>query len=232
MKAIATKYHPATNHRGARITARDCDGNQVTISYDYGMNDTDQHHEALKALVEKKGWDVDPEQFVGGEVQKGMVWVHSNLVCTTPRACQMRKADKQASIERAVEQSLLVPTVPNPDDHFACQLCGKRTKYADKWTDANWRPTKHGKTELHYCEVCYTEQQKLTKLHRYGDQEPDCPVCTGGNAMLPKYNQSVQGWDYECRDCGKIVPFEKANIVEYEFDKKTRLYSTLDQTVA
>ena len=37
-KAITTKYHPATDTRGSRVSAKDMDGNRVSISYPYALS--------------------------------------------------------------------------------------------------------------------------------------------------------------------------------------------------
>ena len=54
MKAILTKYLPATHRRGSRIKAYDSDGNSVTIGYDHAVSDP--HREAAIALVLKMKW--------------------------------------------------------------------------------------------------------------------------------------------------------------------------------
>ena len=56
MKAITTKYLPATNTKGARVTAFDGDGNRVTISYSHELDGVDVHIAAARALCEQMGW--------------------------------------------------------------------------------------------------------------------------------------------------------------------------------
>ncbi len=50
MKAIITKYHGPSNFMGARISAKDEDGNRVSISYPYELDGSDCHYKAAKAL--------------------------------------------------------------------------------------------------------------------------------------------------------------------------------------
>jgi ribosomal protein S27E len=54
MKAILVKYLPATNTRGARLKATDCDHNTLTISYP--SDSTHAHSCAALALCRKMGW--------------------------------------------------------------------------------------------------------------------------------------------------------------------------------
>jgi hypothetical protein len=56
MKAIVTKYHGPTNTRGSRVTASDCDGNRVTVSYDCSLISERAHAKAAIALCKKMGW--------------------------------------------------------------------------------------------------------------------------------------------------------------------------------
>jgi len=80
MKAIMTKYHGPTDTRGARISARDCDGNRVTISYPYQLSGEAVHLSAAEALVAKMGWG--PEgQLVGGGWKDGYAFVFVARLC-------------------------------------------------------------------------------------------------------------------------------------------------------
>jgi len=72
MKAISTKYHGATDTKGSRISARDCDGNRVFVSHHTALGQEDSHKRAVRALMEKMGWD---GELIGGYVGSGMVWV-------------------------------------------------------------------------------------------------------------------------------------------------------------
>ena len=71
-KAIETKYLGPTNYRGSRIKAYEPDGQSVTISYDYGLNDHDLHKKAAQALLDKMNW---PYEIIGGHTRRGMVWI-------------------------------------------------------------------------------------------------------------------------------------------------------------
>lgn len=72
MKAITTKYLPATNTKGARIAAFDGDGNRIVTSWDHGWNTEGNHRGAAAALCRKMGWLV---AFDTGW-QKGGTYVH------------------------------------------------------------------------------------------------------------------------------------------------------------
>jgi hypothetical protein len=50
--AIRTRYHGPTNTKGSRFSAT-YDGNRVTVSYDYGLNPTENHCIAAQAFLEK-----------------------------------------------------------------------------------------------------------------------------------------------------------------------------------
>jgi protein involved in temperature-dependent protein secretion len=54
MKAIITKWIPATDTKPTRISASDGDGNKIVIPCTYG--DTDPSDEAVKALCAKMEW--------------------------------------------------------------------------------------------------------------------------------------------------------------------------------
>jgi hypothetical protein len=70
MKAIETKYLPATNTRGARIKATA--GNMsATVPYDYSLGDVELHFEAVKGLVSKHSLEWDISTMVYGGTDKG-----------------------------------------------------------------------------------------------------------------------------------------------------------------
>jgi hypothetical protein len=56
MKAIVTRYLPATNSRGSRIAASDEDGNRITIPYPHELSGEAVHRLAAQALCAKMGW--------------------------------------------------------------------------------------------------------------------------------------------------------------------------------
>lgn len=73
MKAIITKYIPATNTKGSRISASDCDGNRVTVAYDTQLSGMDCYSVAAQALVDKMGW---PDlAMIGGAIKGGYAFV-------------------------------------------------------------------------------------------------------------------------------------------------------------
>lgn len=77
MKAIETKYHGPTNTRGARVTARDGDGNTARVPYQgptEGPDTTPEqgHARAVVALCAKMGWT---GELVVGWTNRGPVFV-------------------------------------------------------------------------------------------------------------------------------------------------------------
>lgn len=72
MKAIGTKYLPATDYKGSRIKATDFDGNTLTISYPGELFGEDVHRKAAEGLRDKMGWAGD---LVAGATDKGYVFV-------------------------------------------------------------------------------------------------------------------------------------------------------------
>ena len=75
MKAITTKYLAPTNFKGARIKAYDLDGNQVTIRYDYSLNNELAHRKAAFALCKKMNWETN---LVDGTIKGGYVFVFTH----------------------------------------------------------------------------------------------------------------------------------------------------------
>lgn len=65
MKAIVTKYLPATDYLGARIKASTAGGLYVTIRYTYSGQ---EHDEAALALCAKLGW---PGNLISGGMPDG-----------------------------------------------------------------------------------------------------------------------------------------------------------------
>jgi hypothetical protein len=74
MKAIVTKYLPATNFRGSRIKASDLDGNSITIPYPHELNwsNGETHRKAAIALCDKMGWY---GRLVQGSLKTGYAFV-------------------------------------------------------------------------------------------------------------------------------------------------------------
>ena len=81
MKAITTKYHGPTEHRGSRIIAKDEDGKKFILSEFGQFNHDDAHRAAAEGLRDKMGWRGD---LIGGGVKGGMVWVFTGLVPGAP----------------------------------------------------------------------------------------------------------------------------------------------------
>ena len=92
MRAIFTKYIPATNTKGPRIKAYDGEGNSVTLPYRQDLDTEDMHMQAMQMLVAKMKWHNDNGSigsgFIGGgDARKGggMVWVSTEFgkLCDT-----------------------------------------------------------------------------------------------------------------------------------------------------
>lgn len=56
MKAIETKFIPATNVKGSRVKATEPDGKSVTLSWEHGLNSMQNHQAAAVALCRKMKW--------------------------------------------------------------------------------------------------------------------------------------------------------------------------------
>ena len=65
MKAITTRWIPATNTKPTRIKARDGDGNSVTIGVPNTDSDEGAHAVAAVKLCEKMNWE--------GELKAGWI---------------------------------------------------------------------------------------------------------------------------------------------------------------
>lgn len=72
MQAITTKYHPATNTRGARISASTESGIRVSIPYPHDATSDDKHWRAVEALCRKLGWS---GTLCEGAIKGGYVYV-------------------------------------------------------------------------------------------------------------------------------------------------------------
>ena len=72
MKAITTRYIPASNTRGSRIVATAEGGNRVTIPYPHELSGADVHAEAAIALCRKLSWHGD---LIAGGTESGYVFV-------------------------------------------------------------------------------------------------------------------------------------------------------------
>ncbi len=74
MKAIQTKYLPATNHRGSRIKAFDWCGNSITIPFNFALDTLEAHFEAALAFVNKMQWNWTKEKMTYGVIKSGTVF--------------------------------------------------------------------------------------------------------------------------------------------------------------
>jgi hypothetical protein len=75
MKAISTRFMPATNYRGARMIASDGDRNKISIPYPHELNSDEAHAFAAKTLRDKMKWK---GEMIGGAVKGGMCFVFAN----------------------------------------------------------------------------------------------------------------------------------------------------------
>ena len=80
MKAIETHFLGPTNYRGSRVTAKDDDGNRITLTWRHELNSDDNHKAAAYALCEKMHW-TNKESLVCGALKNSYVWVFT----MTPR---------------------------------------------------------------------------------------------------------------------------------------------------
>jgi len=76
MIAITTKYHGATNTRGARISAT-ANGHRVYISYPYEFSGAEAHFQAAKQLCIKMNW-LNSGNLISGGTETGYVFCFSN----------------------------------------------------------------------------------------------------------------------------------------------------------
>lgn len=73
MVAIVTRYHGATNTRGARYSAK-ADGRVVYVSIDHALSEEENHRQAAVKLCRQCVWDED--RFFGGSMRAGeWAWV-------------------------------------------------------------------------------------------------------------------------------------------------------------
>jgi hypothetical protein len=56
MKAIKTIFVPATNTRGSRVKATDCDHNNIVLSWEHELASEENHIRAAYALRDKMRW--------------------------------------------------------------------------------------------------------------------------------------------------------------------------------
>ena len=71
MKAIETKYLPATNFKGSRIKAFTEGGNSLTIGYPHELSGHHCHALAAFKLCDKMGWNAENGV---GSTSESMTW--------------------------------------------------------------------------------------------------------------------------------------------------------------
>jgi hypothetical protein len=81
MDTIITKYHGATNTKGARISASVM-GRRVYVPYPYDLDGWRCHAVAARALLRAVGLPEDTKLIVG-EMDRGYAFIRSNWSITT-----------------------------------------------------------------------------------------------------------------------------------------------------
>jgi hypothetical protein len=75
-QSIETKYHGATNTRGARISARATNGDRLSIPFPHDARSTeDAHAQAALALARRLQWEGD---MLAGSTARGYVFVFAD----------------------------------------------------------------------------------------------------------------------------------------------------------
>ncbi len=97
MKAISTKYLPATNTRGSRIKAHDSDGHSVTIGYPHELSGAAVHAKAAVSLCLKMGWEGD---LISGGTKDGYVFVFAE----SERFLNLTRDPRRASLPTPTAQ--------------------------------------------------------------------------------------------------------------------------------
>lgn len=72
MKAIYTKFIPATNYRSSRVKATDEDGNSKVLDWEHGLDTIGNHRAVAVALIKKMKWN--PTKIVSASMKNGYVW--------------------------------------------------------------------------------------------------------------------------------------------------------------
>ena len=67
MQTIITKYHGPTDRKVSRVSATSESGERVMLSWDYALNNDENHKAAARALCDKLGWH---GTFQGGNIKK------------------------------------------------------------------------------------------------------------------------------------------------------------------
>lgn len=71
MQAIQTKYLPCTDYKPSRVKAW-CQAGSLTLSWDHGLNDDENHARVAQLLAEQLGWTGDKfGHLIGGGLPSG-----------------------------------------------------------------------------------------------------------------------------------------------------------------
>jgi hypothetical protein len=88
MQAIRTRYHGATNTRGARITAT-CEGGSIQMSYDYSLDAEPNHRKAVELLLKRLGWVA---VYQGGQFGGDYYWIGQSAWTPETRSIDVSEA--------------------------------------------------------------------------------------------------------------------------------------------
>jgi hypothetical protein len=101
-KAITTTFHGPTNTRGSRYSAKDSDGNRVTVPADHALRVEDNHKRAALALCAKMQWQ-GAETLIAGGLANGYVFVFpdASIIRTGTRYRVRFVYDPDASFEES-----------------------------------------------------------------------------------------------------------------------------------
>ncbi len=73
MRAIITRFLPATDTRGSRIRATTADAGSITVPYDHALSSSANHEAAARTLADKLGWKY--RDLAGGPTETGWAFV-------------------------------------------------------------------------------------------------------------------------------------------------------------
>jgi hypothetical protein len=72
MQAIQTRFVPASNRNGSRVSAR-ADAGRIIVEWDHALNPEGNHRAAAEALAARFGWK---GRLIGGGLHDGsFAWV-------------------------------------------------------------------------------------------------------------------------------------------------------------
>lgn len=97
-QTITTKYLAPTNNRGARVKATNSAGISVTVAWDYGIEDHDNHDNAARALLNKLEWAGG--EWIGGANGTGsFVYVMGAVACETYSSNELARIPAGESVK-------------------------------------------------------------------------------------------------------------------------------------